>query len=430
MMRKMGNIEQAQTLVNEFASMAAVGVLRLHHFPSPEQVQHAFKLLQKRHPLLQTQISQQPDGFFFETVVDCPPISVTVIDNAHNDAWLSVVQEALNRKVPNQAPLLHSYYLQLADTTDTADLVTVFHHAMMDAFSGINLLEELLLILSGEWEAPLETMPLSAPCEEHFPPMMQGVRGAGRLAGFMLRQMGDELSFRMKSHNGRIPPIHPSANCIPLMRTLSVTETRTLSKVSRQHNVTLNSVVATAQLLALHIHRYQKAAQPLRTMIFANLRPYLHPPIPANILGCYITPTRQTVPLTSIPAFWDVAQTIQENMSTAMRRGDGFLNALLSKQLVQMVTKRQSERLAASAISYVGVLNMRPQYGHITVVQLHAFLANNRLGPEFTAFCQIFQGQLSWDFVYLDADMNTETAVAIADETCAILRELTDEHST
>lgn len=417
----MGNIEQAQTLVNEFSSMAAVGVLHLRHFPPPETVQQALNQLQKRHPLLQMEITRQQGELSFVAVPDCPPLPLTVVDGAETDAWRMVVQEAINTQVPHQAPLLHFHYLQLAD--DKVDLIVVFHHAMMDAFSGINLLEEMLLLLNGQGEALDAELPFLQPCETYFPQALQGVRRLPKLARFMTAQMGDEFSYRVQSRNGRIPPIHQSATCIPLVRRLSVAETRALSRAVREHDVTINGALSAAQLLAVHKYLYDNQALPLRTMIFANLRPYLQPPIPKENLGCYITPTRQTVAMPAHPNFWQIAQTIQQNLTNTMRRGDGFLNALMSRMLVKMITGRGSERFAATAISYAGPLPLRANYGAIELLDMHAFLASTPIGPEFFAFSHIFKGELIWDFAYLDADMDAAMANRIADETCNLLIE-------
>lgn len=424
MTRKMGNIEQAQTLVNEYSSSVALGVLRLRHFPPPKDVQIALNLLQKRHPLLQTKITRHAGELFFETIPNCPPISLEVIESVQDGDWLSVVQQEISSKIRPDALLLHCFYIQYVNSDAPVDFIMVFHHVMMDAFSGANLLQELLLLLSGEWVEPLPMMPLLDPCDAYFPQTMQGLRRVTRLARFMAAQMGDELSYRFKTRNGRIPPISQATTNIPLIRRLSVVETRALLRAVRNHDVTMNSAVATAQLLAVHKHLYKNETRPLRTIIFANLRPYLDPPISADNLGCYVTLTRQTVPLVSTPDFWEVAQQIQQNITSGMRRGDGFLNALMSKQLVKMIFGRESERFSATAITYVGALPLRAKYGDIEVVDFHAFLAGNRLGPEFFAFCQIFRGQLSWDFAYLDTDLDDEMANQIADETCTILKQV------
>ena len=416
----MGNIEQAQTLVNEFSSMAAVGVLHLRHCPSPKKVQQALNQLQQRHPLLQMKIMRQNGALSFVNVTDCPPLSINVIE-ADGEAWRTIVQTAINQQVPHEAPLLHFHYLHVADEDDRVDLVAVFHHAMMDAFSGINLLEEMLLLLSGQTEERAQALPLLEPCEVYFPPELQGVSRLPKLARFMSAQMGDEFSFRFKSRNGRTPPIHQTATCTPLVRRLSPDQTRALTKAVRRHDVTINSALSAAQLMTVHKHLYDQQALPLRTMIFANLRPYLKPAISKDNLGCYITPTRQTVAMPTHPDFWQIAQTIQQNLTNTMRRGDGFLNALMSKMLVKMITGRGTERFAATAISYAGPLPLRTKYGGIELLDMHAFLASTPLGPEFFAFSHIFKGELIWDFAYLDADMDAEMANCIADEICNLL---------
>ncbi len=426
MIRKMGNAERAQTLVNEFSSMAAVGVLRLRRLPSPEIIQQALNQLQKRHPALQMRIAQQGGDFIFETVADCPPISVELVEDAGDEEWLSVVQTAVNQQIPNQAPLLRAVCLQLADTPHTTDLILIFHHGMMDAFSGVNLFEELLRLLSSDTSFEPTALPHLPPCETRFPPEMRGMGLAKGMARFMAAQMGDEMGYRWGMRGKRQQLMPTKVNCAPLVRKLSVAQTRALSRVTRQQGVTMNSVVATAQLLAVHKLLYKNEALPLRTMVFANLRPFLQPAVTSENLGCYITPTRQTVAVSSSPDFWQISQTIQNNVTTMMRRGEGFLNSLMSDRLIKMMVMMNSARFAATAVSYVGALNLQPHYGDIEVLDMHAFLANNRLGPEFTAFSHIFQRRLVYDFVYLEEDMDRETAVAIADETCEILRRVTE----
>ena len=417
----MGNIEQAQTLVNEFSSMAAVGVLHLHHFPSPQAVQKALNQLQQRHPLLQMKISRQGNALSFVKVPNCPPIPLKISETANRDDWRTIVQTAINQQVSHEAPLLHFYYLKVADEAERVDLVAVFHHAMMDAFSGINLLEEMLLLLSGQVAELDSSLPLLEPCEAHFPPELQGGSRLAKLARFMSAQLGDEFSYRLKSRNGRLPPIHQTATCTPLVRRLSVDDTRALTRAARRHEVTINSALSAAQLLMVHKYLYDNQVVPLRTMIFANLRPYLKPAISTENLGCYITPTRQTINMPTNPDFWQLAQTIQQNLTNSMRRGDGFLNALMSKMLVKMITERGTERFAATAISYAGPLPLRAKYGDIELLDMHAFLASTPLGPEFFAFSHIFKGQLIWDFAYLDADMDAAMANCIANEICNLL---------
>ena len=52
---------------------------------------------------------------------------------------------------------------------------------------------------------------------------------------------------------------------------------------------------------------------------------------------------------------------------------------------------------------------------------MHGFISNNRLGPVSTAFAKIFRARLSWNFVFLDSDMDVTTAESIADDVLDLL---------
>lgn len=425
MLRQMGQIEQAQTILNQFHSSAAVGVFRLRHAPPPEAFAQALRLLQQSYPLLRASIGEHEGRLAFERVPDCPPIALSVVAGASQTAWRAEAERAVNTAVSHTAPLIHAHYLHLADDPTLVDLILVFHHAIMDAFCGLYFVQQLLQLAQSGNTAVLTAHECPPPSESLFPPEMQGARRGVALAGFLARQMGDEMRYRWTTRHGRVPPIHPQTECRLLTRTLSVADTRALTQATRRQGVTLNSAVAAAQLLVIHKHLYQQAPRPLRTMVFANLRPYLAPAVPPEQMGCYITPTRQTVPLTADPDFWAVAQHIQQNLAVAWRRGEGFLNSLMSKQLMRFFTQRQTDRLAATAVSYVGPITLPTQYGAMELTAVHAFLANNRLGPEFAAFVHLFQGALTWDMMYLSQDLAPDQAAHVADDICTLLQQIT-----
>jgi hypothetical protein len=60
-------------------------------------------------------------------------------------------------------------------------------------------------------------------------------------------------------------------------------------------------------------------------------------------------------------------------------------------------------------------------YGSMRVMGLHGFVSVYDLGPELFAEAQIFNSQLFWDFMYLEADMSREEAKAIVEEIKSIL---------
>ena len=57
----------------------------------------------------------------------------------------------------------------------------------------------------------------------------------------------------------------------------------------------------------------------------------------------------------------------------------------------------------------------------ILVDGVHGFVSAYDLGPELSAQAHIFNNQLFLDFVYLDADMTIDEAIAITEEIRTIL---------
>jgi hypothetical protein len=132
---------------------------------------------------------------------------------------------------------------------------------------------------------------------------------------------------------------------------------------------------------------------------------------------------RYTVPVEAKMDLWQLAAVLQEKNSAAFKRGEKFLAAAFTRQIVEMMLRLKAFRLATTAVSYAGALPLQKAYGTIQVTGLHNFVSNNPLGPEYVAAAHILFGELVWNFLYLDTDMDQEMAVAIADETCRLLEE-------
>lgn len=77
--------------------------------------------------------------------------------------------------------------------------------------------------------------------------------------------------------------------------------------------------------------------------------------------------------------------------------------------------------MGATTLSYFGPVHLPTSYGSFEVTGLHAFVANFTVGPEYSALVRLFRGELWWDIMYLDSDMDAAGAQEIAREMQAIL---------
>ena len=104
-----------------------------------------------------------------------------------------------------------------------------------------------------------------------------------------------------------------------------------------------------------------------------------------------------------------------------MKSGDKFVANILAEAFIKLVTTGKSFRVGATALNYGGVVPVLPNYGVMKVTGIHMFVSGYDLGPELSAQAQLFNEQLFWDFVYLDADMTRDEALAITEEIQTIL---------
>ena len=78
------------------------------------------------------------------------------------------------------------------------------------------------------------------------------------------------------------------------------------------------------------------------------------------------------------------------------------------------VLKFRKQRMAHAAMAFMGTVDLDDHYGQTEITGLHSYVSNLVLGPVYTANTRLFQGQLWWDMIYLDCDMDQDTAKSLA----------------
>lgn len=418
----MGNMETAQASTNEYFPFNAVIVLRLKNGPSAQMLRATFSALQRRHPLLTVHIRREKGRYFFvsDGISEIPLKEVARLSSRH---WQQVVEEELNRKFDvSTGPLVRCFYLTGPDSKEESELILSFQHAIMDAASAASLLPEILSLCR-----EVEPLPLLPPVQDLFPPAFKGLRRKWKSLSFFRRQLGDEFRYQLGTRGRRKAPIHPSGQCKILPLKLASGTTAALGKGCRKKRVTLNSLLTAAMLMAVHRHLYDGLPLPLRHIHMADLRPYLTPPLEALHLGSYFSMMRFTVGLEENPAVWELAAKVNDTTYAALKRGDKFCANLFSARLMGMLFRFKAFRMAATAMSFTGPVTLARNYGNTEVQEIHAFVSNFVLGPEYTAQVRLFNGRLCWDILYLDSDMDAKQAGIIADEIFTILESAVEE---
>lgn len=425
MRRKLGRMETAQAISNDFHAFNVAAVLRLVNGPSEEILTNALAYLQRRHPLLGVHIEKEKKRFFF--VSDgTPTIPLTVVERKEGDHWRQVAEEEINTKFDlSEGPLVRVTYLVGPGEEKESEIIVTFQHSIVDAVSGASFFHELLLYCDGvESDEAFDPLPSA---DGLFPPAFRGMGQKWKLFLFMLRQMGDEFLFQLRSMGKRKPPVHPNGTCKTLSVMFSKELTYALSSASRKRRITLNNVLTAGLLISVQKHLYNGEAFPMRYINTADLRPYLVPPPGDRYFGSYFSMMRYTVNMRKGLKVWDLARELNDISYEPLKRGDKFCTLLMSVAMMRMLFRFKSFRMSAAALSFTGVVFLKKRYGEIVVLDIHAFPSNFSVGPEYSAVARLFDDRFCWDFLYLDGDMGREQAVVLADEVRMILESAVKE---
>jgi len=428
MNRELGIFERAQVIADRYSPFHIVGILRIKGAPLPHILRRAFGELQKRHPFLSTCLVQENGRHYFATLID-PALPLHIMPRWNDEHWRQVVESELSIRIDASAgPLFRCTYLY-DENHKCAEIIFALSHIIADAASTSQLMHELMTIcasLSDEMPVPVSELLPALPVETRFPREFRGWRLTLHIMKYALGQVAEEISYRIRTIGKRTPPFHRNAshgNILPVQFPSELFEP--FARRARQEGMTLNSALNAALLLAVNRHLYNGDKLPMRTFSFADMRPYVEPPLPAENLGLYISMMRYTVNVDGSGDFWTLARDLHKKIYKSLKTGDKFAASAMSESLLKVLTTFDSFRVCASALNFNRVVPVQTSYGNIKIYAVHGFVSAYTFGPEMASQAHLFNDRLFWDFVYLEEDMDHFTANAIVEEVRGILKSAT-----
>lgn len=427
MKRPLGIFETAQVLTGNYAPFNLVLVLRLDRYPGEDVLRRSLGGLVRRHPLLRARILKRHRHYFFDIAHD-PVIPLQTVTRRSDDDWREVAEDQLNTGFDLAAgPLFRLTSVAAADTELPCELVLTAHHVIIDGVSAARLLHDLLsncaALASGEQLGAVPAYQPVNPAETLLPQQYRGWRHMSKLFAFAGRQTWAEL--RCARANRGLPtlPARTPTHCRIMPFQLSADATKAMLSACKGRGVTVAGLLCAAQLLTARTQGFGDSVVRFRHFIFADLRPYLQPSVPADQLGNYIAMVQLHTRVGPESQPWTLARTLSVQMHEAAKHGDKFLSLYMAKPMMRAILRLQRPRMGHAALSFSGDVPLAQRYGDIGFRGLHAFVSNLALGPVYTANVRIFHKQLCWDMVYLDKDLVGAQAAGIIDGIRQVLRE-------
>lgn len=406
-LRQLNPIEKAFALMHPHHPFCVVAILEIENQLSgisQEVIRTALDHLQAHHTLLRARVQEKSGTFTFESIRSPSPIPLR---------WTSPKNTAERQEIARSAmytdfgdgPLMQALVLPNAtDPNHKADLVLVFHHAIMDSLSASGILRFLLSSI-GEGKLPSPVQPGVMPI--HF---SDNYRLQNKLS-FVGAEFLNELKYPFQGIKG--PQVTSGQSGI-LSTRLSLETSRKLSVLAGRKKLSLNSVIGAATLMILLKLRHPNSTKKLvRYIAFANLRSRIRPPFPQDELGCLISMMRFTMSLPADISLWTLAEKMHQQMIQAARNREHFIAADMAPQLVKTALALKKMRLSNTALSFMGKLNLNPEYGELQLHDVRVYISNNPFGPELGVFGKILFGRIGLDVTYLLEEMTEEDASTI-----------------
>jgi len=415
--RSLSRLERMLALTDAHHPLNVVVALRLLPAPPVEKVRPALDEIQRRHPELRARLETGGGTRFFYDVRRPIPLSGQMAGGPED--WVRLAEQGLNTRLDSAAgPLMRCTSMQLPDGSG-ACLVFAIHHAIVDASSLENILHEFLLEIGGE-PAPEEVSAPVPAVEARFPAAYRGFRGLTNNLVFALRQLKDQFSILRQGKLKASRPLPQETACQVFHFSLDERETENLVRAARRHGVTLHTTLQAAMALVVDRMTFAGAPRTDRMMTFADLRPYLHPPLAPGAPGSAFSMLPVRARRGEGDRLWALAKRIHPVFTSALRRGDKFAAYMLSERIIRMVLRYRLGRVAESALSYTGPIRLSTGYGPYRLEAVHAFISNNRFGPSLSAQARLFRNRLWVDGQVLD----TETTEVKMQEMAAVFESL------
>jgi hypothetical protein len=412
--KSLSHFSRMLALTSTNSPFNVVIVLQISPRPGIEKVQDALNALQEAHLSLRSRIvgtSQFTQFFDVETPI---PVEEVWVDDT--SVWTQYAESKLNTQFDLANESLIQCLILNAKTEDKAALLFTINHIILDARSAPDFLKDFLQLLGGEITAPQTQSLIPPDIRTMLPPEHQGIRGAFGLTGFILRKMGEEMLFRLRKIGQSDLPLQNEAGCRIHVAKFTEDETQAIVRKSRSLGVTLNSILISALVVATCKVLYPNKKRQVQLIAFADLRPFLIPPLGPETPGNAISMLQIGETLPKDAETWSFSKQAQETLKKAFQRGDKFYSFLLSDRLIEMVIRLKKIRLGTSALSYIGPLDLPINAGPYTLTGFNAFISNNQYGPITSMQARLFQECLYADMLYLASDIGPETAVQIMEE--------------
>lgn len=269
---------------------------------SAELLQQALKILFNRHPLLQARVLVSKNKYEFICDRQFSDIPCKNLLNYSVNDYQEIILQELNTPLETSAYLWRAVFNYRPQ--EFAELIFSFHHAIADGLSLSYLISEFIeyyALLANGHEVVINSLPLLDPIEKLLNKSISWSDYQKRLNSRQVITSEPWVYERFQPLGKRTPRF--------VFFRLEATQLLVLHEKCRAQQVTLNSVLSAALILAGHRNKIHQKTYSFLTLI--DLKKYANPVVPNESLGCNVTSVLTHLEISETWDLWQLARQFQ-----------------------------------------------------------------------------------------------------------------------
>lgn len=385
--RPLSGFERQFWAWGRIGGMNAALVARLRGDLDPPALEAALRAVQRRHPLLGARIIPRGGPRW---AAGAPEVPLGVLPRDDDTHWVRAAEARLDAFFPDEGCLWEARLLQ---GRGVHDLVLVFHHAVADARSAVQVLQDLVAALRGE---PLSPVPDPGPHEALLPPGTRAPPRALGLARFLLL-LATRRPVRLP-WDGDAPPMRRRTRIQAFE--FDPGATARLIARAKAERASVNGALAAALLPAVAHEARPGGASTVGWASQVDFRPMLRG-LPPDGVGCYAFGLPFFHRAGPGVGFWDLAReaTIAVNAAVARKAPLAAVAGLARAPRRLAGASERLQRLGrlsplAAGVSNVGRIAEVPPARGVVVEQVRLLTSLGVAGAGVSVMASTYQGRM------------------------------------
>ena len=395
----------------------------------PETVRAALPLLQSAWPMLNVHPERSGRRWWLSTD-GTPGIDLQVRPREDDDHWQRVADELVNLvSVRDQGPLLRLVLLHRPGV-GKVELLFVWDHLIADGVGPGMVTAELLSLIdrmaSGERVASLAAHPLAPGVAELVAARFDRRARAAALARYLARSSGAQRRRRARTRS--FPPLDADALATTGrtrhdIRVLEPAVTRRLLAAARSERATMTGALYGATVLAMRRERYAPggSAFPMSGFVPVNLRSYLDPPVPDDVLGVYTSTILVRTDVAADSSLWEVARGYRADLDAALGQQLHLAAAPGAARMAAWVLPLGLKPLVDVEVSNLGAVDLPTGFRSFAWREMAGLIPATLTIADLSVSGATLDGRFPISFDYSTRFLSEAMATRVADRTIAML---------